>query len=59
MPVLSAVGYLSIQSHASAVAQGNVVRAMSASYEKSLYSTLRLERSQCHISYPLRVGDDE
>jgi hypothetical protein len=31
-------------SHASAVAQGNVVRAMSASYGKSLYSTLR--RSQ-------------
>jgi hypothetical protein len=28
-------------SHASAVAQGNVVRAMSASYGKSLYSTLR------------------
>jgi hypothetical protein len=31
-------------SHASAVAQGNVVRAMSASYGKSLYSTFR--RSQ-------------
>jgi hypothetical protein len=31
-------------SHASAVAQGNVVRAVSASYGKSLYSTLR--RSQ-------------
>jgi hypothetical protein len=31
-------------SHATAVAQGNVVRAMSASYGKSLYSTLR--RSQ-------------
>jgi hypothetical protein len=29
------------ESHASAVAQGNVVRAMSASYGKSLYSTLR------------------
>jgi hypothetical protein len=28
-------------SHASAVAQGNVVRAMSDSYGKSLYSTLR------------------
>jgi hypothetical protein len=28
-------------SHASAVAQGNVVRAISASYGKSLYSTLR------------------
>jgi hypothetical protein len=28
-------------SHASAVAQGNVVRAMSASYWKNLYSTLR------------------
>jgi hypothetical protein len=29
------------RSHASAVAQGNVVRSMSASYGKSLYSTLR------------------
>jgi hypothetical protein len=29
------------RSHASAVAQSNVVRAMSASYGKSLYSTLR------------------
>jgi hypothetical protein len=32
---------LVLASHASAVAQGNVVRAMSASYGKSLYSTLR------------------
>jgi hypothetical protein len=31
-------------SHASAVAQGSVVRAMSTSYKQSLYSTLR--RSQ-------------
>jgi hypothetical protein len=32
---------ISGKTHASAVAQGNVVRAMSASYGKSLYSTLR------------------
>jgi hypothetical protein len=34
-----------ITSHASAVAQGNVVRAMSASYGKSLYSTLRTNQT--------------
>jgi hypothetical protein len=32
-------------SHASAVAQGNVVSAMSASYGKSLYSTLRTNQT--------------
>jgi hypothetical protein len=34
-----------VKSHASAVAQGNVVRAMSASYGKSLYSTLRTNQT--------------
>jgi hypothetical protein len=32
-------------SHASAAAQGNVVRAMSATYRKSLYSTRRTNQT--------------
>jgi hypothetical protein len=34
-----------VSSHASAVAQGNVLRVMSASYGKSLYSTLRTNQT--------------
>jgi hypothetical protein len=41
VPQGSVLGSTLFLSHASAVAQGNVVRAMSASYGKSLYSTLR------------------
>jgi hypothetical protein len=40
-PLHEELGYTVFTSHARAVAQGNVVRAMSASYRKSLYSTLR------------------
>jgi hypothetical protein len=46
-----------LQSHASAVAQGNVVRAMSASYQKSLYSTLRRNQATHATTTKVYISD--